>query len=73
MYMDAQLDPHRRLFVVRLWLESGSSVDQSDSLIPDALRNQWRGLVENVTTGQRLYFTSLADMSDFISFQLEKK
>ena len=71
--MNTHFDPHRHLFVVRLWLEPGNHVNDQNSPLSNALPDKWRGLVENVTTGQRLYFTSLADMSDFISFQLEKK
>ena len=77
--MDTPFDPHRHLFLVRLWLESscsegGQKLPGTDGCAEHSLNHdQWRGLVENVTTGQRLYFTSLADMSDFISFQVEKK
>ena len=71
--MNAQLDPHRHLFIVRMWLETSRSPDGQNFAAPAGKQEQWRGLVESVTTGQRMYFTSLADMSDFISFQLEEK
>lgn len=47
------------LFVVRLWRESQTGQ-------PEA----WRGSVEHIPTGQRLYFVSLADLSDFIGFRM---
>ena len=46
------------LFIVRIW--------NASSQLPGA----WRGSVEHVPTGQRLYFTSLADLNDFITFHL---
>jgi hypothetical protein len=46
------------LFVVRLWFESAND------------RGQWRGSVEHVDTGQRLYFASLSDMTEFIQHRL---
>jgi hypothetical protein len=45
------------LFVVRTWHES-SSVVPSD---------EWRGSVEHVPSGQRLYFTHIDQMSRFIA------
>jgi hypothetical protein len=47
------------LFVVRLWRE------------PQALTpGPWRGSVEHIPTGQRLYFVSLIDLADFIGLRL---
>ncbi len=46
-----------QLFVVRFWVEAAS-------------RLQWRGSVEHVTTGQKLYFASMRDLTDFITLQL---
>lgn len=47
-------------FVVRMWLEPG----------PEA-GGRWRGAVEHVGTGQRLYFASLGDLTDFIAVRLD--
>ncbi len=47
------------LFVVRLWREP-----QAD------LPGPWRGSVEHIPTGQRLYFASLMDLADFIDLRL---
>lgn len=49
------------VFVVRIWQETHS-----------AQRPAWRGMVEHVPDGQRIYFTSLNDLSDFIALQLDK-
>jgi hypothetical protein len=46
------------LFVVRLWLEGG-----------DGSAEQWRGLVEHVPSGLRLYFTVLNELNDFIALR----
>ena len=51
--------PHH-LFVVRLWRESGHTV-----------LGQWRGSVEHVPSGRRLYFVSLSDLADFITLRLD--
>ncbi len=48
------------VFVVRVWSES-------EHPAPD----QWRGSVEHVPSGRRMYFTSLADMTDFIALHLQ--
>ncbi len=49
----------QHVFVVRLWSE-----------ISDPNQAQWRGSVEHIPTGERMYFTSLVDMTDFIRFHL---
>lgn len=48
------------LFIVRLWQESGRGESGA-----------WRGLVEHVQSGQRLYFTTLADLNDFIALRMD--
>jgi hypothetical protein len=49
----------QHLFVVRIWQEPGHT----------ALA-QWRGSVEHIPSGQRLYFSSLRDLNDFIFLRL---
>lgn len=71
--MDTPLDRKCHLFIIRLWLETSQSPNGYELAHLGEKQRQWRGLVKNVATGQHLYFTSLADMSDFISFQLEEK
>jgi len=56
--MDKKPSPSQHLFVVRLWSESAH--------IPQA---PVRGSVEHVPTGQKFYFTSLDDLSDFIALK----
>ncbi len=51
--------PHH-LFIVRLWRESGHPSPE-----------QWRGSVEHVPSGRRLYFVSLSDLADFITLRLD--
>lgn len=59
--MNVQQDRQQHLFVVRIWQES--KLEQSPV---------WRGMVEHVHFGQKMYFTSLNDLSDFIALRLEK-
>ena len=49
------------LFIVRMWQEPSPAVAA-----------HWRGYVEHVSSGQRLYFTSLTDLNDFISQRLQR-
>ncbi len=52
-------DRTEHLFVVRVWRETvGASSEK------------WRGSIEHVSTKQRLFFTSLADVHDFIAARL---
>lgn len=56
--MDKKPVPSQHLFVIRLWSET----DQ----MPQA---PLRGSVEHIPSGQKLYFTSLNDLSDFITLK----
>ncbi len=47
------------LFIVRVWPEPAGSRAWP-----------WRGSVEHVSSGQRLYFSALADLNDFITWRL---
>ncbi|CAG0932288.1 hypothetical protein TFLX_02522 [Thermoflexales bacterium] len=51
----------QHLFVVRLWADTAAVPTSED----------WHGLVQHVPTGQKLYFTSLADLNDFMEARLE--
>lgn len=55
----APADSHRHLFIVRLWSEPHQPTPQA-----------WRGSVEHIPSGQRLYFSSLIDLADFIGLRL---
>jgi hypothetical protein len=48
-----------QLFIVRIWEES-----------EHAETHRWRGSAEHVPSRQRFYFSSLADLNDFISLRL---
>jgi hypothetical protein len=52
---------HEHLFVVRMRREPGADVSPG----------QWRGSVEHVASHQRLYFTVLGDLTDFIALHLQ--
>lgn len=47
------------LFTVRIWQEDG----QEEA-------GTWRGLVVHVRSDHRLYFTTLADLNDFITLHI---
>ncbi len=49
------------LFIVRMWQEPSQA----------ARAAHWRGYIEHVPSGQRLYFTSLTDLNDFIGQRLK--
>ncbi|MBU0496137.1 MAG: hypothetical protein KKA73_13755 [Chloroflexi bacterium] len=51
----------RHTFIVRLWSET-------DHPTPA----QWRGSVEHVPTGERMYFTRLTDLTDWLAFHLRE-
>lgn len=59
--MRTQRDHRQYLFVVRIWLEAGP--EQAST---------WRGMIEHVPFGLRMYFTSLNDLSDFIALRLDE-
>ena len=44
-------------FIVRFWLES-REIDDAKPL--------WRGMIEHVTSGERLYLTDLEEITEFI-------
>jgi hypothetical protein len=54
------LDRSQHLFIVRVWCEP------SDQEPP----GQWRGSVEHVPSGQRIYFASMSDLTRFITSQM---
>jgi hypothetical protein len=47
-------------FIVRIWAETAMG----------AAPLQWRGMVEHIASRQRLYFTSMNDLNDFINSRL---
>lgn len=48
------------LFVVRLWVEPGGIAER-----------RWRGYIEEVASTQRLYFSQVAELADFIRLRQE--
>ncbi|MBN2149535.1 MAG: hypothetical protein JW726_19260 [Anaerolineales bacterium] len=49
----------QHLFLVRFWSEA-------QNISPA----HWRGSVEHVSSGQKIYFTSLSDLNDFMTLRL---
>ena len=58
----ALLEDRTAVFIVRIWCENGDG----PSLAPE-----WRGSVENVQSGQRMFFRHLDAVLDFIKPYLE--
>lgn len=65
---------HRRdhLFIVRIWLEPGAEVR------PTPASGQldemgWRGSVQHVRSGERIYFRRLADLNEFMRSQVSRR
>jgi hypothetical protein len=56
--VNEQPAPPQHLFVVRLWSEAGNTAQAP-----------CRGSVEYVPTGQKFYFTSINDLTDFIALK----
>jgi hypothetical protein len=56
---DMSVKRQQHLFIVRLWAES--------TTVPSA--EDWHGLVQHVSTGQKFYFTTLDDLTHFIEAQ----
>lgn len=54
--MSQAADRRQHLFVVRTWRESSRVVPV----------DQWRGSVEHVSSGQRVYFTHISDLNQFL-------
>jgi hypothetical protein len=50
----------QHLFLVRMWQEGTPPSSKA-----------WRGSVEHVPSGQRIYFSSLRDLDDFIVLRLQ--
>jgi hypothetical protein len=49
-------------FIVRIW-----------SAQPEARQQSWRGHIEELRTGQRIYFSSLRDLYDFLAICLDER
>ena len=56
---DECMERREHRFVVHLWCESAGRAD-----------GQWRGEIDHVGQGSRLYFSSLGDLMDFIKIRL---
>jgi len=57
--MPSNPERSEHLFVVRVWQE------------PEQVQSSgWRGSIEHVPSGQRLYFVSFNDLNDFIRLRL---
>lgn len=53
-------EPDKHTFIVRFWYEPGG-----------ADRGQWRGMVVQVHSQQRRFFTSFAEMNEFMFHMMQ--
>lgn len=59
--MSPSIERPEHLFIVRVWQE------------PDQVQSgRWRGSIEHVPSGQRMYFASFNDLNDFIRLRLTR-
>jgi hypothetical protein len=56
---DSGMERREHRFVVHVWFESAGHAE-----------GQWRGEIDHVGHGRRLYFSSLGDIVDFIKIRL---
>jgi hypothetical protein len=57
------LEDHTASFIVRIWCESGDS---------GAASGEWRGSIEHVSSGQRIFFRDLGAIGRFMKPHLEQ-
>jgi hypothetical protein len=55
-----EIEEDQHLFVVRFWLETRRGKPAS-----------WRGMVEHIHHGRKIYFASLQNLTDFIALRLD--
>ncbi len=58
----ALLDDRSAAFIVRVWCERGD--EPSDGV------RDWRGSIEHVESGERVFFRELASVNDFMTARL---
>ncbi len=51
------------VFVVRLWVQGGDASGQGE----------WRGAIQDVTSGQRFYVAGTRDIADFIDARMSER
>lgn len=56
-YMVMERNEHR--FMVRVWLETAAGTS-----------GQWRGVVDHIGTGRKVYFSDMTDLMDFIRLRM---
>lgn len=60
------------LFVIRMWQEPGAA-ELSGQPFPSMPNDpRWRGSVQHIRSGERVYFTHLPDLNEFVLSQLAR-
>ncbi|MCA1714583.1 MAG: hypothetical protein LC715_05530 [Gammaproteobacteria bacterium] len=62
----ALLEDRTAVFIVRVWCERGDIDTQANQPMPE-----WRGSVEHVQSGQRMFFRNLDAVCEFMKPHLE--
>src|SRR6188768_1735483 len=57
------LEDHTASFIVRIWRERGEGLTASQ---------EWRGAIEHVQSGQRIFFRDLSAIANFMKPHLEQ-
>jgi hypothetical protein len=63
----ALLEDGTAVFIVRVWRERGDTDASIDTIPPE-----WRGSVEHLQSGQRMFFRTLETVGEFMKPHLEK-
>ena len=60
------------LFVIRMWQEPGAAELPGQPVLAVPNGPGWRGSAQHVRSGERVYFTQLPDLNEFIRSQLAR-
>ena len=60
------------LFVIRMWQEPGAAELSGQPFQSMPNDPGWRGSVQHIRSGERVYFTHLPDLNEFVLSQLAR-
>jgi hypothetical protein len=60
------------LFVIRMWQEPAGAETSEAPAAPSPDRSDWRGTVQHILSGERVYFVQFPDLNAFIRSQLAR-
>ncbi len=60
------------LFVIRMWQEPDVAEIPGQPALATSPNPEWRGSVQHIRSGERVYFMRLPDLNEFIRSQLAR-